>query len=204
MRKTTNVLSIALFLALAGLGFAQTHSVPDHLGMISRPAHADPMVLTAKETLRATYSDSGSTGGFNSSCSFAGCISPPSTIYSYNITCPVLVGKTCTYDIQIAGQVMSGGNSDAVGENGLYQFLIDGAPPTGGGTDINGNYSWQYGGPEFEFGTSYSVHSKVTNDVANQAHTISVSVLCEEVNGDLNGCWVFSGFQTMVVRVWTP
>ena len=205
MTKTNPVfLAILLMALVTGLGFAQRRPVPDSPGMVSRASQGGPQVLTARETLKATYSDSGSPGGLFPSCGSAHCTSPAVTIYSYNITCPGLAGKTCTYDIQIAGQVMSGGNSDAVGEDGLYQFLIDGAVPTGGGTDSNGFYSWQYGGPEFAFGTSYNVHSHVTNDIASQAHNITVSVACNEIDGDPNGCFAYSGFQTIVIRVWAP
>jgi hypothetical protein len=86
----------------------------------------------------------------------------------------------------------------------MYQFLIDGAAPNGGGTDSSGYYPWQSRRPTFVFGTSYNVHSTVTNTVANQAHSIAVSVSCQEIIGDASGCIGQVGFSTLVVRVWGP
>ena len=159
--------------------------------------------LTPKETLRATYSDSGALPK-SASCSSKTCFSTPATIYSYSLVCPVPAGSTCRYDIQIAGQVESGGNSIVSGEVGAYQFLVDGSAPSGGGTDLLGFYDWQIGGPEFVFGTSYNVHSKVSNSVANQKHKVTVNLACGETIGDPAGCHADAPFQTLVVRVWTP
>jgi hypothetical protein len=204
MVKAKNLpLLVALTVAVAGIAFAQNRPVEDVVGSVARASHAGPLVLTAKETLRSIYSDSGSGGTF-ASCAAAGCLSPSSAIYSYNITCPAAIGRTCTYDIQIAGQVETGGNSIVAGENGLYQFLVDGAIPTGGGTDFSGYYHWQLFGPEFSTATAYSVHSQVKNSVLNQAHNITVYLACQDVIGDGAGCFASAGFQTLVIRVWTP
>ena len=159
--------------------------------------------LTPKETLRATYSDSGALAK-EASCRSISCFSPLVAIYSHSFICPVPAGSTCTYDIQISGEVSSGGNSKDGGEIGYYQFLVDGLAPKGGGTDLSGFYQWQIGGPAFVFGTSYNVHSKVKNSAANQRHKVIVNLACAETISDPAGCTADAPFQTLVVRVWTP
>ena len=160
--------------------------------------------LTPKETLKATYSDSGA-AVITATCGSFHCFAAPVTIYSYQLTCPVVAGGSCTYDIQIAGQVKTDLNlNGGSGEEGLYQFLVDGKAPNGGGTDASGFYAWQAGGPTFVFGTSYNVHSKVKNTVANQKHTVTVKLSCLEILGDNGGCNAQAGPQTLVVSIWTP
>lgn len=163
-----------------------------------------PPLITPKETLKATYSDSGSPGQ-NATCGTAGCIAARVTIYSYNLQCPVLAGKTCTYDIEISGNVETNGAGTFLnsGEAALYQFLVDGAAPNGGGTSSQGFYNWQEIGPSFVFGTSYEVHSKVTNSVANQLHNVRVNLSCAEILGGA-GCAANSFRQTLTVRIFTP
>lgn len=200
MKKILLLISV---LSVAGLAFGQGHARADYPGMVARSPQALPPTITKRETLRATYSDTLSSTLF-ASCGSAGCEATPVNIFTHSLVCPAVAGAHCTYDIQEAGQVESGGNSIFSGEDGLYQFFVDGAIPNGGGTDGNGFYAFQLGGPEFLFGTSYNVHSTVTNTIANQQHTITVNLSCFDLLGDSAGCFGESGFQTLVVRVWTP
>ena len=202
LHMKSTFLVAALIISAASIAFAQSRPVHNYPGTVARVS-ASPDNLTPRETLRATFSDSGALFQ-TASCSSFSCLATPVTIYSYNLVCPVPAGSSCRYDIQIAGQVESGGNSVASGEDGLYQFFVDGVPPSGGGTDPNGFYSWQMFGPEFYFGTSYNVHSKVMNNSANQKHNVTVNLSCFEILGDSAGCFATSSYQTLVVRVWTP
>jgi hypothetical protein len=188
-------------MAVVALGHAQTLSSHTHAGMVLGP-QTPPPAVTAKETLQATYLSSSSTG-VSATCSVNGCLSSSVPLYTSSIICPARAGKTCTYDVLIAGQVKTGGNNTDAGDNGLFQFLVDGVPPSGGGTDSTGLYSWQFIGEELMWSSSYDVHSTVKNTVANQAHTVTVNLACED---DLfaNGCFADAGFTTLTVRVWTP
>jgi len=186
--------------ALVSGAFAQTHPVREHRGT-ARNLRPDAVSIGPTETLKAT--DSASDGFAFVSCGVSSCLADPVTIFNTNVTCPVVAGKTCTYDVQIAGQVFSTGETIEEGENGLYQFLVDGLIPTGGGTDVNGFYSWQFLGPAFTFGTAYNVHSKVTNSSANEKHNIAVNLTCEDDIG-ATGCFAEASLQTITVRVMTP
>jgi hypothetical protein len=202
MLRTKKVsLAVLLAVVLCSSAFAQTHPVREHTGMPVRALHQDAISIGPAETLKATYSVSD--GQAFVSCGTSGCLATSVPIYSTDITCPGVAGKTCTYDIQISGQVFSTGETIEDGENGLYQFLVDSQIPNGGGTDASGFYSWQFLGPAFTFSTSYNLHSKVTNSVANQKHNIAVNLSCEDDIG-ANGCFAEAVFQTLVVRVLTP
>ena len=196
---------IVLFMAAAASsGFAQDRPVQDFPGTVAHPSVAPLLGVTPKETLKATYEDSIHNGGIFTFCSTAGCLAPTATIDSLNLECPVVAGKTCTYDIQLSGQVQSGGESIVNGEEGLYRFFVDGFIPNGGGTDPNGFYAWQLFGPSFQFTASYGVHSTVTNTTANQTHNVTVGVACLDVLQDPRGCFANAGFQNVVVKVLTP
>src|SRR5580692_7849906 len=130
LHMKTTLLAAALMVSAASLAAAQDRPVHDYAGTVARAA-TGPLTITPRETLRSSFSDSGARP-LAAFCGSPGCLATPVTIYSYNLTCPVLAGKTCTYDIQIAGQVRSGGNSDQNGEDGLYQFFVDSAIPSGG------------------------------------------------------------------------
>ncbi len=92
---------------MATIAFAQDRPVRgDYVGGIRRAASAQPSTITAKETLKITWSDSGSPG-VSATCGTAGCLATPATIYSYNLLCPVLAGQTCTYEVEISGDVIN-------------------------------------------------------------------------------------------------
>jgi hypothetical protein len=203
--KMKDVCTVVLLMAaVASIALAQNPQAHDYPGMVTPGSPINHLGVTKAETLKATYSDSINNGGIFTFCSTSGCLAPRATIDSLDLTCPGVAGKTCTYDVQIAGQVESGGMSINAGEEGLYSFFIDNALPNGGGTDPNAFYAWQLLGPRFQFGTSYNVHSTVTNTVANQKHNVTVGISCFEVLHDPSGCFANAGFQTLVVRVFTP
>ncbi len=209
-----NLSFVALVACVTNFALAQAQNRPfknlareHYLGLVHNSEQSAAVSPQVRETLRASYSDSSAPEKV-ATCASAQCSSGTTAIYAENFTCPAAAQKSCTFDIQIAGEVFSTGVSINAGENGLYQFLIDGLPPNGGGTgagtDPKGFYSWQFGGPSFLFGTSYNVHSTVTNSSANQQHVILVGLACQDTVSDPNGCFVTTLSQALVVRVWTP
>jgi hypothetical protein len=205
---------IMLFVALAGV-LAGTYmyvsaqdSLSGHAGMpavrgtVNAPAAPPPALTT--HTLKGTYFDTG--GGITASCSSSGCIAT-ATVFNESIKCPALAGKTCTFQITIESQGHVGGNSGSTGEDGFYQFLVDGVAPSPGPTDSSGLYSWSALQPVnslANIGTSYAVTATVRNTVANQVHSITQGIGCEELAGDPNGCSATQGFSNFQIAVTTP
>ena len=184
----------------AGILCAQSSSTQRLAGTAVQPTDLTIDVLTPKETLVGTFSDS--RGPASASCTGTDCLSSPTALFAPVVVCPAQAGKSCTYDVQISGQVKTTGIINSNGQDGVYQFLVDGLIPSGGGTDDSGFFAWQIGGPSFTYGTSYNVHSKVKNTTLNQSHTVLVNLACQDIDG--GGCTASLGFQTIVVRVWTP
>jgi hypothetical protein len=134
-----------------------------------------------------------------SSCSGAFCRSTPSNIYTVTIGCPGPAGTKCTFEVRIAAATAV----SSAGENGLYQFLIDGSAPTGGGTDGNGFYAWEVFGAGGEYTSAYSVTSQVRNNVPNEAHFVNVNLACDE-NMGRSGCTADITFSSLTIRVLKP
>jgi hypothetical protein len=149
----------------------------------------------AKHVLNATYYDAGSSGAV-ASCNTSGCLAT-ANIFTESVSCPGVAGAKCTYEVSIAAT--TGGMSGT----GLYQFLIDGKRPTGGGTDQNGFWSFGEGqnGGGFSGSSAYTVTSQVKNTSVNQSHSIVVNLGCDNGNP---GCTVGSGNASLTVRVLTP
>jgi hypothetical protein len=185
---------------LAGMVYGQSSPARILAGTALKPTDLSSDVLTPKESLVATYSDS--RGPATASCTGVDCLSTPTALFAPVLVCPAQAGKSCTYDIQVTGQVKTTGITNSDGQDGVYQFLVDGVLPSGGGTDDSGFFAWQIGGPSFTYGTSYNVHSKVKNTTLNQSHNVLVNFACQDIDG--GGCTASLGFQTIVVRVWTP
>jgi len=150
-----------------------------------------------KHVLSGTYYDA--TSGATTSCNTLGCVAT-ANVSTVSIPCPGATGVKCTYEVNIAAQ----SNMESPGE-GLYQFLIDGAIPNGGGTDANGFWIWGISGPSgpgpMSGSAAYSVNSQVTNTSANQSHSIVVNLGCSMGNP---GCTVNSGQTSLTVRVLKP
>jgi hypothetical protein len=200
MPKMLMLLFAGLAISLVNVASAQDRAA--HNPEFSKPGQATEAPTTLKkEVLKASYFDSSAADVF-AYCVSAGCFAT-TNIYTENLTCPGSVGKTCTYEVVIDSQVLSSGFSKPTGEEGLYQFLIDGAVPNGGGT-LGSYYLWQNGGPSFLFTASHSVHGQVTNSAANQAHSVVVNVECSEILSDPAGCYAESNNASLTVRVLTP
>jgi hypothetical protein len=186
--------------ALGLTGYAQAGPNLLHAGIALR--QPPPSLPTLQETLVATYTDTA--GNVSVSCTTTGCLSTAVPVFTESLVCPGKKNSTCTYDVQVSGQVEVGATSTIQGENGLLQFLFDGKIPSSGGTDFNGFYSFQSFGPDFQHNARYRVFAQVTNTALNQKHAINVNLACEEEIGAL-GCFADAGpFSTLVVRVWTP
>jgi hypothetical protein len=148
--------------------------------------------------LSYTYFDA-SASNITSSCTTAFCLSPPANIYGYFISCPAPAGAKCTFELRIAALT----SVSPSGEGGLYQFLIDGSAPNGGGTDSNGFYAWEVFGGKGEYTSTYNVASQVTNSVSNETHIIRVSLACRE-NMGASGCTASTGLTSFRLRVLKP
>lgn len=147
-----------------------------------------------KHVLNGTYYKSG--GGPVASCTTMDCMAT-ANMYTESIACPGAVGVKCTYEVNI------GASLGILGGVGLYQFLVDGAIPNGGGTDQNGFFNWGQGqnGGGLAASSAYSVNSQVTNTSANQSHSIVVNLACNQGN---SGCTAAAGSSTLTVRVLKP
>jgi hypothetical protein len=156
-----------------------------------------------KHVLNGTYYNF--TSGGHTSCDTSGCVATVN-VSTVSIPCPGTTGVKCTYEVSIAAQ----SNMESPG-TGLYQFLVDGAIPNGGGgnggggTDPNGFWTWSISGPmgpgPLSGSAAYTVSSQVTNTGANQSHSIVVNLACDMGNP---GCTVNSGQTTLTVRVLKP
>jgi hypothetical protein len=153
-------------------------------------------LATTKHVLNSVFYDS--SGGVNAACGTTGCTAT-APIFDESISCPGVIGTKCTYEVRIAGQTVV----NPAGENGLFQFLIDGAIPNGGGTDGNGFWTWEIFGAGGQYSSAYSVTSQVKNTSANQTHFIAVNLACIDSLG-AGGCDATTGFSTLVVRVLKP
>ncbi len=167
------------------------------IGGVPARAQAAPAKALVKHVLIGTYYHA--TSGGTTSCATQGCTAIVN-VSSVKIPCPGAAGVQCTYEVDIAAQ----SNMETPGE-GLYQFLIDGAPPNGGGTDLKGFWIWGISGPSgpgpMSGSAAYSVNSQVTNTSANQVHSIVVNLACTLGNP---GCTVNSGQTSLTVRVLKP
>lgn len=165
-----------------------------------------PASLT-KHVLKATYFDTSSSIAA-ASCSSAGCIAF-APIFSESIVCPLPAGKNCTYQVTIESQNNAGSNDLSIGEEGLYQFLVDSTSPNPGPVSPPpcSCYTWSGSSRNFSFatrGTSYAVTATVTNTAANQPHSIAVSVGCSETQGNASGCYANTGFANLSIATYTP
>jgi hypothetical protein len=162
---------------------------------------AIPQVLT-KHVANGAYFDA-SSPGVSLTCN--GSANPPcrgdevANLYTESIVCPGAANVKCTFEVDIAAQTNVSG-----GWLGLYQFLIDSAIPTGGGTDSSGFYEWESGGAAGAYTSAYSVSSQVENTSANEAHSIVVNFGCSHIADPSSSCSASSGFASLTVRVYKP
>jgi hypothetical protein len=175
-------------------------------GMLAPRAGAAPAVTATRHLPIGTLFDASSPGAA-ASCSSAGC-SAFASIYSETVTCPRSAGATCTFQVTIHSQVNAGSNDSTLGEEGVYQFLVDGAAPTPGPV---GNacscFAWSGSSRQFSLpirAASYAVTATVTNTTNNQAHPIAVNIGCNEVHGNASGCFANSGFANLSITTYVP
>jgi hypothetical protein len=193
--------TFALALALAAIrgvsARTQDNSVKTYSGIPS-PRQEDPQVgnlLANKHVLNSVFFDS--SGGNVASCSTTRCTAT-ALLFTESIACPGPAGTKCTYEVDIATQT----NVSPALEYGLYQFLIDGAAPNGGGTDSSGFYPWEFFGATGSYTSAYNVESEVKNTSTNQSHSIVVNIGCTDLG--FGGCIANAGFSSLTVRVLRP
>jgi hypothetical protein len=187
--------------AISGVSARTPHNVGKAPAGVPTPkqgARQEQSLPSTKHVLSYTYFDA-SASNITSSCSTAFCLSTPANMYTYITSCPAPAGAKCTFELRIAALTQV----SVPGEDGLYQFLIDGAAPTGGGTDSSGFYAWEVFGGKGEYTSTYNVASQVTNSVSNGSHIISVSLACRE-NMGASGCTASTGLTSFRLRVLKP
>jgi hypothetical protein len=145
-------------------------------------------------------------------CRKAGCVARAPWFGPITVTCPAATGQSCTFSISLDAKtstVLGCGNCGGAGATGFYTFLIDGAAPTIGPTEENGEYlfetySYTGGLPQIASRQSYSasVLAGVTNTSSN-THTVSLGLGCRDV-GKLGGCQTTAFWTTMRVEVYEP
>jgi hypothetical protein len=155
-------------------------------------------------------------------CGKTGCHAQIPMFATIPVTCPSAIGQTCTFHISMDAKISTTfrcdrqGGCAAPGPLGFYQFLVDGVAPNIGPTGPNGDYIFDISATTvssnavgtIETRQSYpaSVVASVTNSVSNN-HTISVSVGCDDVNGEgngINGCAATAHWSAMRVDVFEP
>lgn len=197
--QKNRVFMMGLGLLLASVSFAMAQSAATKAlpgTILQHKTSVRPPAL-ANHLLKKTLFDS-SSGGTGASCSTAGCISVVN-VYTETVACPGAAGTFCTFDIRIENQA----SVSPAGEDGIYQFLIDGAIPNQGGTDGSGFEAWEIFGAGGQYNPAYSVRHQVLNSVSNQSHTITVNNGCAEVLGNA-GCSGSSGFASLTINIYKP
>lgn len=137
-------------------------------------------------------------------CAALNCTAPPQPIFPVlNAICPVLKGKTCTFYIHLESQDQFLSPLDA----GLFQFLVDAAPPVPGPTFGPGFFAWDNNDPTSGASApqshSYAVTARVKNAVDNQIHPIQVSVSCTDTDAS-GACNVATWLSNLEVNIYTP
>ena len=185
---------------------ANAQSVFRGRGTPTRQAGGQVPTSLTKHVLKATYLDTFSSVAA-ATCSSASCIAF-APIFSESIACPRPAGGQCTYQVTIQSQNNAGSNDNSVGEEGLYQFFVDGITPSPGPVASSCScYTWSGASRNFSFpirGTSYAVTATVTNATANESHSIAVNIGCSEAQGNASGCFANTGFANLAVATYTP
>lgn len=201
-----------LLIASASASAQATHKVGQPAAVkpsaepLTKPSSVQPLALW-----RTILDSNINAGPATTSCDSADCVSF-APMFTEEVVCPMAEGRSCTFQITVESQntVASNDGLDTKGENGLYQFLVDGQGPTPGPVDMItpgcACYSWSSGQANSGnawLGTSYSVTANVTNTKGYQKHSIVVSIGCNEDQGDSSGCVAQSGFANLQVGVYT-
>ena len=128
-------------------------------------------------------------------CGKAGCTAAKSMLESIPVNCPAPTGQTCTFHIALDAKVSMSYKfyeaSEGSGPIGFYQFLIDGAPPTLGPTDVHGNYLFERNvitqSEQNKLPDRQSYPGSVITSTQSGNHTIDVKIVCTDDLGQ-GGC----------------
>jgi hypothetical protein len=215
--KKAKVITVlcALVVALGVLLISGAHArpqashplgTPEVLNLSEHPLIKDPSSGANLLTLWRTLFDVHNALA-TATCDSAGCeVFAP--IFSEQVVCPADEGESCTFQITIESQNWLGSNDNlSNGEDGLYQFTVDGAAPAPGPVSPACKcYSWMQNRPNPTtslIGTSYAVTANVTNTTWKQKHSIVVGIGCMEIQSDTSGCYAQAGFANLQVAVYT-
>jgi hypothetical protein len=120
-----------------------------------------------------------------------------------SMICPVGANFTCTYYIHLESQDHFLSILDA----GKFRFLVDGTQAVPGPGEGNGFFTWDNNDPHSDLAVpqdhSFAVVATVTNEVANQAHTIEVDIACTDTDAS-GSCTATSLLSSLEVNVYTP
>lgn len=199
--RRTQAIIVGL-MALVGIAVPLVAQSPGHVELrgSSAPPPTTITNLTGRSLKKTHFFILAQDLAVEASCSTAEC-QASAPVFIPQIQCPGVVGKTCTYHIQVSAQV-----SETPNDFGEYRFLIDGVPPVQFQTDFSGYFNWEQSNPNAGLGVwearAYSVVATVKNDVANQNHSVEVDIACFDTNGD--GCIGAFGFGNLRVDVFQP
>lgn len=157
------------------------------------PANA---TLNGRKLINTVF-ETNSTGVSNS-CADNGCTAVKALLPTASLTCPGVIGKTCTFSLQIESTTQI---SDV--DQGLYRVLVDGVVPTPGPL-AGGFYKFTESDPNSSDTSSHSalIVSTVKNTAANQVHHATVAFGCKDITGD--GCFAFAALSSLRVDVFQP
>ena len=205
--KDVRFVAVAFFVCAVAISpdVASAQSASREGGIPTRQAGEQAPTSLTKHMLKGTYFDTSSSLA-SASCSSAGC-GAYAPIFSESIVCPAMAGGKCTYQVTIQSQNNAGSNDSKVGEQGVYQFLVDGVAPNPGPVGSPCScYTWSGASRNFSFairGTSYAVTATVTNATSNQTHSIAVNIGCTENHGNTSGCFATTGFANLGIATYT-
>lgn len=128
------------------------------------------------------------------------------------VNCPAKSGQTCTFHIAVDAKVLTtfpcNRGCAKPGPQTFYQFLVDGAVPSPGPTDGQGNYIfgnavYTYGAGSHPFQTRLSYPASVVSTVPSGNHTIVINLGCAD-RSILGGCKAIAYWSTTRIDVFEP
>ncbi|MGD0182252.1 MAG: hypothetical protein ABSC15_20760 [Terriglobales bacterium] len=179
------------------------------LSLLTTPAMTAQTVISNEALVSTTFVVNKQSA--TAKCGTVGCSARASWFGPISITCPAPTGQTCTFHISLDAKttIVLGGHGGGSGSIGSYQFLVDGAAPTIGPTDKNGDYLFErdvytVSTPTDASRQSYpaSVLATVTNSNSN-GHAIALGLGCKDI-GNEGGCQTTAHWTTMRVDVFEP
>ena len=129
----TRFFAVVAFVAswLLAVGTAGAQSNSQGPGTLAPRGGAAPAGTITRSLAIGALFEAASPGAA-ATCDSAGCTAY-APIYTETVNCPRPAGATCTFQVTIHAQVNAGSNDSTFGEEGVYQFLVDGGPHTGSG-----------------------------------------------------------------------